>query len=98
MELVTGYTQPSSAQAPDVICSNAEAHAAFKGSCVECRLARFNPGPPSNLRRVNFFGAFRQAPAAKRLRVNRAHVEALTEDVDRYLAGVEGGLVDREVA
>lgn len=51
--------------------------------CAECRHARFNPGPPSNPRRLNFYGHYRRGVQAKRFRVNQAHVEALRDDAAR---------------
>lgn len=43
----------------------------------------FNPGPPSNPRRLNFYGHFKRGADAKRFRVNRAHTEALRENAAR---------------
>ena len=40
----------------------------------------FNPGPPSNPRRVGFYGHFKRGVAAKRFRVNQAHAAALLAD------------------
>jgi hypothetical protein len=40
-------------------------------------------GPPTNPRRVNFYGRLKRGADAKRFRVNRAWDEALVEDHDR---------------
>ena len=45
------------------------------------RESRF--GPPSNPRRVNFYGHFPRGKDAKRHRVNQAHERALIEDAVR---------------
>jgi len=42
-----------------------------------------NFGPPTNPRRVNFYGHFKRGAQAKRFRVNQAHERALLEDAKR---------------
>ena len=34
--------------------------------CAKCRHARFNPGPPTSARRVNFYGAFQRSRDCRR--------------------------------
>jgi hypothetical protein len=43
----------------------------------------FNPGPPSNPRRLNFYGHFRRGAQVRRYRINQAHEAALREDAAR---------------
>ena len=40
-------------------------------------------GPPSNPRKVQFYGHFPRRQTALRFRVNQAHVEALVENAGR---------------
>lgn len=40
-------------------------------------------GPPSNPRRVNFYGHFKRGEAAKKHRINLLHAEALEVDAAR---------------
>ena len=43
----------------------------------------FNPGPPSNPRKVNWYGRLERGKLAKRYRINRLHAQALVEDAQR---------------
>ena len=51
------------------------------------RHARFNPGPPSNPRRVNVYGHWRRGAAAKRHRIDTLHAAALEENAHTYTTG-----------
>ena len=56
----------------------------------------FTFGPPSNPRRVNFFGHFSRKLAAKRWRINLLHGQALVEDAARSQEGKSHVLPTRE--
>jgi len=50
---------------------------------AEARHARFAPGPPTNPRRVNFYGHFKRGATAKRFHMNQVHSKALRENAAR---------------
>lgn len=75
-----------------VLCGRAYCN----GNCGTCRHGRFNPGPPTSPRGVNFYGHFRQGVLAKRFglaqRIAAAHEAAVIENRRRdEIAAIEIG-------